>query len=145
MTDTLLTILGTAVYIPFLIQAARTRWSKATWTRQLVLTLLTLQATTLLHVPSVMYCTAVALLAALITHLIVARPAFRWTPVFICSALYIAWFAVSLSWSAAPHKGLRFLFDTGLPLLGFATIGCTFSITREEYQRCLGTADIPRG
>lgn len=139
MTDTILTIIGTAIYIPFLVQLARTKWNKDQWTRQLVLVLLTLQASSLLHVPPVMYCSAVALLVALILHLVIARPTFRLTPLLICSVLYIAWFAVSLLWSANPVKGLRFIFDTGLPLIAFTILGSVFEVKQEEYTRCLRT------
>lgn len=139
MTDTILTIIGTAIYIPFLVQAAKTKWRTSDWTRQVLITLLTLQAITLLHIPSVVYCTAVMLLVALVPHLIIARPKVRWTPFLLFTSLYITWFAVSITWSAAPLKGWRFLLDTGVPLLAYAIGGSVLHLSREEYIRCLKT------
>ena len=139
MTDILLTILGTAIYIPFLLSLVRTQWDKRSWSRQVLLSLLLLQGVTLLHIPSVMYICAGCIFAAGIVYLVKEKPAFHWKPMFVVAILYIAWFAVSLTWSRCPQKGALLLLDNGLPLIGFALLGCTVTISKEEYQRMLRT------
>ena len=139
MLDLILTILGVLLYFPFIVYAIQIPWSKTSWTRQLLSALLVLQVITLLHIPSVMYCCAVLLFAALVIHLFLVRPAFRWTPVLVCSGLYMAWFVVSLLWSPAPLKGLRFIDSHGLPLIGFAVLGAVMCIEEKEYERMIKT------
>ena len=132
MTDTLLTILGLVVYIPFIVQLAHTKWDKSRWTHQLMQLMLLLQWSSIMHGPAVMYICIGLLMVAFILHVIIARPPFRWTPFFIVAISYVAWFAVSLLWSAAPQKGLQFLVDNGLPLIGFALMASVLRISKDE-------------
>ena len=137
MTDVILTILGTSVYLPFLLTLFRTHWDKHHWSRQLLLLMLLLQGTAIMHIPSVMYISGVCLLVILFVYMIVERPVFHITPVFIVSLLYSSWYAISLAWSPSPQKGALFLMDNGLPLLGFALLGCTLKLNKEEYVNLL--------
>lgn len=132
MTDSILTILGLSMYIPFFVQLARTRWDRTKWPRQLLLLSMSLELTSLLHVPPVMYCGIGLMGIALIIYIFVMRPAFRWTPFFIVCSLYVATFAVSLIWSPLPQKGIRMLTDCGLPILGIATLSGFLQIEKEE-------------
>ncbi|MBR1481272.1 MAG: O-antigen ligase family protein [Paludibacteraceae bacterium] len=138
--DTLLTILGISLFVPFFIQCFRTPWSRDTWPRQLLLTALLLQWTAVMYIPSVMYICLGVLAVALIIYAVCARPAFRLTPFLVICALYLAWFAVSLTWSVVPAKGARFLLDRGGPLLVFALLGCTLSTTAGERLHMLRQA-----
>lgn len=139
MIDTILTILGCCVYLPWFIQLAQTQWDKQSWSRQWLLLILSLQMVTTLHIPSVMYiCVGLAAIS-LIVYLIHGRPSFRWTPIFIVSMAYVVWFAISILWSAIPLKGLQFLIDNGLPMLGFTTAACVLEIKKEELVQIFRT------
>lgn len=137
MIDIILTILGVGLYIPFLVQLFRTHWDKTMWPRQLLLLFMALELTTLLHVPSVMFCGAGVFLAALIIYIIVIRPKFRLTPFLIIGGLYVISFAVSILWSAIPEKGWLYLLNNGLPILGFAGLASVVELTKEEIFQCL--------
>lgn len=137
MTDTFLTILGCSVYIPWLVLLARTHWRADDWSRQWLLMMLSLQLISVLHIPSVMYSCAGISALSLLVYMIHGRTAFHWTPVLGISLAYVAWFAISLSWSAVPYKGMLFLIDNGLPMLGFATAACVLQVTKEELSLIL--------
>lgn len=139
MTDTILTILGLSLYIPFLIQLVRTRWTRTDWTRQLLQVSIMLEMSSLFHVPSVMYCCAGWLMAVLLVYWIVARPPFRWNIFIILSLLYVGYFAVAILWSARPLRGAQFLIDNGLPLMGFALIASFSAFTRDEWTQVMKT------
>lgn len=139
MIDTLLTIAGIGLYIPFWVQLFRTPWNKRTWSRQLVLLMLALELTTVLHVPSVMYISAGLLFAAVIMYCVIMRPQFRFTPLLIISALYVIYFAISILWSSWPERGTQFLIDNGLPVLGFAISASVLQVSKEEWAQILRT------
>ena len=136
MTDILLTILGTTVFIPFLVTLFRTQWDRRRWSRQLALLLFLLHGVTLLYIPSVMYISAGLLLAGLLLYIFLMRPYLRLTPFMTGALIYTAWFAVTLLWSPMPRKGAQFLVDNGLPLLGMALVGSsTLQVNKEEYTK----------
>ena len=137
MTDTLLTISGAGLYIPFIVQLFRTRWDKTTWPRQLLLLIIAFELTTLLHVPSVMFCGSGLLLAAFIVYCIRMRPPFRFTPLLVLAVVYVVYFAVAVSWSALPLRGLQFLIDNGLPILIFFSAASFIQISGQELGNIL--------
>ena len=139
MTDTILTILGVGLYIPFFIQLFRTHWTRTGWTKELVLLSLMLELTSILHLPSVMYCCAGVQWAALVLYWIVERPSFRWKPFFILSLLYLLYFGIALLWSANPVRGAQFLIDNGMPLVAFSITASLVSFSQEEWKRVLKT------
>ena len=139
MTDTLLTILGVCLYIPFFVQLFRTKWEKDKLLHQLTVAFVSLELTSLYHVPSVMYIAAVLLIIVFAVYAVVQKPAFRWTPILVISLLYGLWFAVSLCWSSMPLRGARFLVDYSLPLIAFAFIAGIWSVSVNDMQRCLKT------
>lgn len=139
MTDIILTIVGLSLYIPFFIQLAHTRWTRADWARQLLQLSIMLEMSSLFHVPSVMYCCAGWLLAVILMYWIVERPPFRWNAFIILSLLYVGYYAIAILWSARPLQGAQFLIDNGLPLLGFALIASLTSFSHDEWMQILKT------
>ena len=70
MIDTILTILGTLIFLPWVMQLISTPWQKSTWHRQLLVVALTFELIAVLHVPLVMYIGLGILLLSFIIYLI---------------------------------------------------------------------------
>ena len=143
--DTLLTTLGTCLYLPFIIQCFRMSWSKDAWPRQILLLALFLQWTTIMHLPSVMYITFGILTVAFIIYIAFSdrSSVIRALPgnsSLIITLLYITCFTISLSWSVVPLKGVLAILSTGGPLLIFTLIGTSLHTTSEERVRMLRAA-----
>ena len=137
MIDTILTILGVLLFLPWIIQTISTKWQKDIWHRQLLTTALTFELITMLYIPSVMYIGLGLIVLSFAIYIIRERPKLRATPFLIIAALYVLWYAISLLWSAAPNKGLKFLIDNGIVILGFASITCAVHLKEEEYTPML--------
>ena len=132
MIDTILTILGVLVFLPWIVRTISTKWQKGLWHRQLLIATLAFELITTLYIPSVMYVGLGVLLVSLGIYLIKERPKVEFTPLFIIAILYLIWYAISLLWSAAPNKGSQFLLDNGLVLVAFSAIPCFIYLKKDE-------------
>ena len=137
MIDTILTILGTLIFLPWVMQLISTPWQKSTWHRQLLVVALTFELIAVLHVPLVMYIGLGILLLSFIIYLIKERPKMRFTPFFVTALLYLVWYTVSLLWSADLQKGVLFLSDNGLVLVSISAITCFVQLKKDEYIQIL--------
>ena len=137
MIDTILTILGTLIFLPWVMQLISNPWQKTTWHRQLLVVALTFELIAVLHVPLVMYIGLGILLLSFSIYLIKERPKMRFTPFFVTALLYLVWYAVSLLWSADLQKGVLFLSDNGLVLVSISAITCFVQLKKDEYIQIL--------
>ena len=137
MIDTILTILGTLIFLPWIIQTISTKWQQEVWHRQVFVATLSFELIATLYIPSVMYIGLGALMLSLGIYLVKERPKMRLTPLFAIALLYFIWYAISLLWSAAPKKGAQFLLDNGLVLVGISAITCLANLKKGEYIQIL--------
>lgn len=138
--DMILTILGTSLFLPFIVQCFHMTWNKGTWSRQLLLLAMLLQWTAIMYIPSVMYICLGILTVTFGIYLFFNRPRFQLTPFLIVLALYMGWFTISLSWSVVPWRGVHAIVSTGGPLLLFALIGNCLRTTKTERVHMLQLA-----
>lgn len=137
MIDTILTILGTSIFLPWIICTLSIPWDAKRWHKQLLVAALTLELITLLYIPLVMYWGLGVLATAFVIYLFKERPKIQITPLLVIALLYLIWYAISLLWSAAPKRGLQFLLDNGLVIVGFAFLACSIKLEKEEYRQVL--------
>lgn len=137
MIDTILIILGVGIFLPWIIQIISTQWSTNTWHRQLLIAAITFELIATLYIPFLMYIGIGILALAFAIYLIKERPRIHITPFFIIALLYLIWYAISLLWSKAPNKGILFLIDNGLILVGIASLTCFVQLKKEEYTLIL--------
>lgn len=137
MIDIILTISSVLIFAPWTVKTYMTPWSRTSWSRQLLLSCLTLELIAVLYIPSVMYIGVGVLMVTFCIYLWVERPPLRVTPLFVMALLYLLYYALSLLWSAAPKKGLHFLLDNGLVLVSTSAISCFITLKKEEYVQIL--------
>lgn len=137
--NSLLNILGCLIFAPYIVQLVNTHWDKNTWSRQLLLSILSLQLCTFLFIPSVMYICTGLLCVTTIIYAIHSKPKFQTTTFLILACLYLVWYAISLLWSAAPKKGCVFIIDNCLPMLIFAMLSALLQINHKELTTLFKT------
>ncbi|MBQ8100186.1 MAG: O-antigen ligase family protein [Paludibacteraceae bacterium] len=117
MPDLILSILSLTLFVPFLRETLRRRWTRSSWSGQLLLATVSLELTATMYIPSVTYIAGGLIAVAAAVYALRCRRLPQATPLLIIALLYTGWFALSLCWSAVPRKGLLVLVDNCLPLL----------------------------
>ena len=137
MIDIILTVSSVLIFAPWMVKTYTAPWSRNSWSRQLLLSCLTLELITVLYIPSVMYIGVGLLIVAFCIYLWKERPKLQITPLFIVALLYFLCYALSLLWSAAPKKGFQFILDNGLVMVSISAISCFVSLCKKEYVQIL--------